>query len=310
MVGETLALTRQEQAAIQSPMRKIGGYEWREPDYRQILLWAEALQMDPATVIDKLVAGEESSAYTSEEVMTHFDGGRMVSLSWNWSELPLSDFRFVEGITVEKLWLYGAQGAEITLSLPSLRLFTLSCSHSGLTDLDLSRVPNLTGLFCHKNQLTNLDLSHVPNLTKLVCWGNLLQEIDLSQVPNLIELGCGENHFKKLDLSHTPNLTELRCYSNHIEELDLSHVPSLVKLAVDINPLTELDLSHVPNLAELSCRYIHLRELNLSHVPNLTRLNAGENDLTELDIRPLRKLASLRYDSDTTPLIRRPDQDL
>ena len=52
-----------------------------------------------------------------------------------------------------------------------------------------------------------------------------------------------------------------------------------------------------------------LMELDLSNVQDLTTLSCEDNPLTELDIRPLRKLESLYYDSETTHLIKRADQE-
>jgi hypothetical protein len=50
MVSDALALARsQAEATFQ-----IGGYEFRSPDYRQILLWAEALKIAPTTVVQRL----------------------------------------------------------------------------------------------------------------------------------------------------------------------------------------------------------------------------------------------------------------
>jgi len=47
-------------------------------------MWAEALKMQPITVIEKLTASKES-----KEVATRFQDGRMVSVSWDLDELPL-----------------------------------------------------------------------------------------------------------------------------------------------------------------------------------------------------------------------------
>ena len=60
MVDNSLAFARQETRF------KIGEYEWREPDYQQIQLWAEALKMEPATVIELLIAGEASREYVRD----------------------------------------------------------------------------------------------------------------------------------------------------------------------------------------------------------------------------------------------------
>ncbi len=42
MVSDTLALASREQRALAPTKFRIGDYEWCEPDYRQILIWAEA----------------------------------------------------------------------------------------------------------------------------------------------------------------------------------------------------------------------------------------------------------------------------
>jgi len=73
MVEETLALGRKE-AVAQTPQFRIGDYHWCEPDYRQILVWAEALKMKPLTVIEKLIAGEES-----DEVRIRWGRDRVLS---------------------------------------------------------------------------------------------------------------------------------------------------------------------------------------------------------------------------------------
>src|SRR6266540_2401283 len=61
MVAETLALVHKDQAVPPAGMFpgtfRIGDYYWYDPDYRQILLWANALGTDPKSVVDRLRAG-------------------------------------------------------------------------------------------------------------------------------------------------------------------------------------------------------------------------------------------------------------
>ena len=230
MVEETLALGRDE-AVGQTAKFRIGDYNWCEPDYRQILLWAEALKMEPLTLIKKLVAGEES-----KDVATKFQDGRMLSLSWNWEALPLSDFQCVEGITIEKLRIYRADMRSIALCMPSLCLF--ECYSCQIRSLTLSHIPNLSSLICGGNQFTELDLSYVPNLTRFECSFNCLIELDLSHVPKLTRLNCAGSKFSELDLSHLPSLINLDCSHNNLAELDLSRVPNLTNLDCHGNQLT------------------------------------------------------------------------
>ena len=60
MAGDAFPLGAKE-AIAQAATFRIGDYTWCEPDYRQILLWAEALKMEPLTVIIKLVAGKKGA---------------------------------------------------------------------------------------------------------------------------------------------------------------------------------------------------------------------------------------------------------
>ena len=89
-----------------------------------------------------------------------------------------------------------------------LSITELDVSSENLTELDLSRYPNLETLDCSANELTKLDLSHTPELTQLWCYENQLTELDLSHTPELTKLQCSNNLFSPddLDLSHIKNL--------------------------------------------------------------------------------------------------------
>ena len=331
MVEQTLALGRKE-AVAQTARFRIGDYALCEPDYRQILLWADALKMEPVTVIGKLVAGEET-----KEVATRFQDGRMLSLSWNLDELPLSDFRCIEGLSVQDLDIrhpslsaacfstflnpkrplselrakIEKESKRIALRLPSLRrlhldfaselnlsdvpnLTELRCAATLMRGIDLSQVPNLTTIDCGTNQLMKLDLSRVPNLTTLDCAQNQIAELDLSHVSKVTTLDCSKNQLRDLDLSHIPNLTTLDCSENQLRELDLSNVQYLTRLPCRRNQLVRLDLSRVPNLTTLDCAENRIDELDLSHVPNLTFLRCAQNQIGELDLSHVPNLTSLR----------------
>ena len=301
--------------SVETAKFRIGDYEWCEPDYRQILLWAAALKMEPAMLIEKLVAGKDSG-----QVATRFQDGRMLSLSWNLAELPILDFKCVEGITIEKLLLYSpfvvepkkTENREILLRMPNLaillcegceikvltlscvpKLVELICGFNDLTELDLSNVPNLTTLFCNQNQIAKLDLSFVPKLAELWCNNNQLTDLDLSSVPNLTTLWCNENALTKLDIAYCQKIKVLNCWKNQLDDLVLSHVPNLTELYCDNNDLVELNLSKVPNLTTLCCSSTLLIQLDLSGVPNLDSLLCDNNGLTDLDISHVQNLTDL-----------------
>ena len=284
MIDETLALALQAQA-LEGRRFQIGEDEWRESDYRQILIWAKSLELEPVEVVRRLqediIAGDEVW------IETRFADGRLLKLYWNFDLLPLERFEWVDGLVTKAVAFATTQKVtpNLSLRLPSLK--DLLCAATGLTALDLSGVPMLTELWCYNNQLAALDLAAVPMLTRLWCDGNQLKELDVIGVPMLKELWCDRNHLTKLDLSGVPMLMELWCSDNQLTGLDLSGVPKLTELCCAGNQLTELDLSGVPKLTELSCE---------------------GNQLTELDIRFLSKLERLYYDSGSTRLIQRADQ--
>jgi len=330
MVADTLALAKKEELAAATSKFRIGEYEWREPDYRQILIWAKALALEPHEIIRRLLIGYEQEEIDDDAVEeTTFAGGAMLKLYWDFHFLPLETFEWVEGLTLTTLNFVSTpeKTPNLRLRLPSLRHFGCWCR---LDELDLSGVPGLTYLRCETNRLTKLDLSDVPMLTHLsFCW-NQLTELDLSSVPMLRELRCSCNDLTKLELSDVPMLRELHCIRNKLAELDVSGVPLLTSLActdnqltkVDLagvpmlthfwcgrNELTELDLADVPKLEKLSCVHNQLTGFDLSQVRMLTELDCCANKLTELDVRSLFYLEQLTYDADSTRLIRRPDQN-
>ena len=275
MVADALSLAAKEKTAVPSRKFRIGEYEWREPDYRQILLWAKALGLEPQEVIRELL---------TEPAKTSFVDGALLAVDWYFESLP---FGWIDGLTMTSLayWSVPKERASLAPRLPSLT--SLSCDQLLLTALDLSAVPKLEWLWCSGNQLTELDLSSVPMLRIFWCDENALTGLDLSSVPLLTEFGCQGNQFIELDPSCLPLLTELWCTENQLTELDLSAVPLLTKLGCSKNQLIELDLSHVPLLESLYCK---------------------DNPIDKLDIRHLKHLRELTYDRTITRLIQRPDQ--
>jgi len=326
MVGETLALARRE------PRFKIGESEWCEPDYRQILLWAAALGLEPEEVIRRLLGktlnGPTIEAKTYQE--TVFENGRMLKLNWDLAILPLAVFKWIEGLEIEYFRIVSSQydirtdpsliscpSPVLNLALPKLRelicewslaldeldlsqtpsLERLRCAGNRLAELDLCNVPGLTFLDCGPNQLIEIDLSSVPMLTTLNCGFNQLTEINLSKVPRLSWLSCKHNRLTEINLSDVPMLTLLSCGDNLLTELELGNMPRLKLLDCDGNQITELDLSRVPTRLAVKCRRNQLTKLDLSRVPNLCSLACSGNRIDQLDIRSLHNLEQVEYDA-------------
>ena len=258
-------LNRTRSLEVSQARFKLGDYEFREPDYRQILRWAEELEMAPEALLEIFEAGQPTGQvffFPEYEINLIVKDGAIERLLWYRDNLDLVEHR------------------------------------NQITELDLSALSELEELVCLGFQLTELDLSPVPKLTALDCSENQLTELDLSPVPKLTVLDCGNNQLTELDLAAVPKLTMLDCGNNQLTELDLSAVPELEWLyCSEKNQLTELDLSPVPKLTELGCRNYQLTELDLSPVPKLTVLDCGDNQLTELDLSAVPKLTELHCDS-------------
>ena len=247
MVEDALALVRKRE--ISAARFRIGEYELREPDYRQIRRWAEALGKSPEEVLATLAACRvelevnfmEQWEEEREPVAFEIKDGYIVSLAWDFNRLPLIPENWEPGLRIRTLGYTGGWPNLSATLRPCLRqLESLVCGNIGISACDLSQVPGLTKLYCIWNNLTELDLTPVPGLTKLYCSWNNLTELDLTPVPGL---------------------TVLECYSNRLTELDLTPVPGLTILGCSNNPLTELDLTPVPGLADLGCDR-HVRVLN------------------------------------------------
>jgi hypothetical protein len=210
MVGDTLALARRE------PLFKIGEYEWCEPDYRQILLWAGSLTLEPEEVIRRLL----NPLYPRNG--SEFREGRIVKLIWDFDLLPLQDFTWVQGLEIEQLRFsvhrpLAKDAPRLSLSLP--KLYELRCDALGLEELDLSLVPSLFDLVCDGNRLRSIDLSSVPLLECFRCSENHLETLELSK--GLTYVHCENNNLRSLDLSRCEYLTFLGCDGNRLREVDL-----------------------------------------------------------------------------------------
>jgi hypothetical protein len=203
MVDQTLALARQQQGIVAKTFR-IGRYEWCEPDYRQIIIWAKALSFEPEEVIHRLLEGKmtgPSQWGDPEWKKMEFADGRLLRLHWRFDLLPIESLEWVDGLAITHL--------------------AFSSSARRIPRLSLC-LPSLTHLVCGWLGLLELDLSNMPKLESLVCAGNRLTELDLSKVPMLMRLRCHQNKITKLKFSTMPMLTGIDCWDNLLTELDLS----------------------------------------------------------------------------------------
>ncbi|MEA3643733.1 MAG: leucine-rich repeat domain-containing protein [Lamprobacter sp.] len=320
-------LARAQAQQLHAARFRIGDYELREPDYRQILKWAKTLNTSPDAILKTLsehpVLPPQEFVDDNEPIELSVVDGAIVSLPWDFGYLPYIPNKWEAGLCICTLAFEGSVylsnlGTEIKPILPKLKrlvwyladaetidlagvpnLTVLKCSFipgcdvdsSPINELNLSLVPKLTELDCRYRDLAELDLSPVPKLKKLDCSENELTKLDLSPVPELIKLDCSfNNKITELDLSQIPKLKQLDCRCTQIEELDLTLVSHLTVLCCSF---TYLDLKAVPELAELCCWSASLTTLDLSSVPGLTELEFFQTQLAALDLSPVPRLVNL-----------------
>ena len=142
-----------------SALHRVGKYEFREPDYRQILIWAKALDLEPVEIVKRIEEGHSDDSYEWTPAL-RVENGVIVSLTWDFDLLPLVEFQWVDGLLIRHLIFNGSPAVPPRLSLRLPRLDYLSCVSLKLSKLDISFFPNLTHLYCGGNRLTELDLSN------------------------------------------------------------------------------------------------------------------------------------------------------
>ena len=160
------------------------------------------------------------------------------------------------------------------------------CNKNQLTQLDLSKNPNIYFLNCSWNQLEQLDVSHLKDLVTLDCSHNDLEQLDVKNSKSLVALNCSANQLTELDVdvTHKPNLERVECQNNQLTSLILGQNKLLKKLNCAHNQLTQLNLNNMISLKDLNCFNNQLTVLDVSDSPKLTTLWLGDNHLTSLNL--------------------------
>lgn len=161
-------------------------------------------------------------------------------------------------------------------------LYELRCSNNPLPELDLKNNPKLEILFCNSINFSNgslqQSLQYVPRLRQLSCYNDTLETLDVSQNTKLELLVCYRNQLKRLDVSKNLALKTLNCGENqwHEEDGENNCDERRVPLPYGGNKITTLDVSKNVNLEKLYCAQNWLTELDLRGLYNLIDLNYAE----------------------------------
>ena len=206
------------------------------------------------------------------------------------NEISQSEIEKVTYLTLTGLSIASLEGIEHFTNLKSL-----SCDNNSLTELDLSKNTQLTGLACGYNKISKLILPpNAEKMTSLSCCENkLTDKLDCSNWANLTNLDCHDNNFTTLDLTGCSELIGLSCAGNNLTSLNVQDCPNLTILQCSGNRLSSLDISMCLNLTNLNCENNSLTTLDLNNCHNLTNLFCQNNKLSSLDISMCSKLSLL-----------------
>lgn len=142
---------------------------------------------------------------------------------------------------LRKLYLERNDIQNLKLSTENSQLQVLDCVGStALTQIDVSKHPNLFALQLDETGISTLDVSNNPALKELTISDTPIKELDLSKNPNLLKLGVTRCKIEELDLSKNTSLQVLYCANNKLKKLDLQHCTQLEDFRGGENQLEEI----------------------------------------------------------------------
>jgi Leucine-rich repeat (LRR) protein len=278
MVSDAIAIARSIERASTSARFRIGDFEFCEPDFRQILIWAKALEISPQSLIQEF---EEIS--NDHDTKFKIEDGSIVSLAWDFARLPMVKIEFVSDISIQEISLFQSDyfsdcefadddiaaepQVDILICLRSLRI--LYIYDVKISSLKLIEMESLSELYCTCTNLTEIDLSNVPKLKILWCRYNQLTELNLTGQSMLISLHCDKNKLKRLAISNAPHLYEIYCDYNNLTDLDISSAHNLKSLKCDNNIIMNINLYGIESIKYISCHNNNIARIDISNAHKL-----------------------------------------
>ena len=188
VVSDALTVAYLRKKVLTSTVFRIGSFEFREPDYGQILTWANRLDIDSETLVQRLSAYSFTDrARDWEKTIFKVERGTIFSLAWDISELGFKELDWLPELSIQTLAVFDALGETKRQSRP----FDAQTEQRNLS----FSLQCLGKLFIGPINLAKVALSKVPTLEILVCERNGLSELDLSGSRNLPSYGATTTSF-------------------------------------------------------------------------------------------------------------------
>lgn len=144
---------------------------------------------------------------------------------------------YTGNIIVSGLMITDLTGIEAFISLSKLY-----CSHTPITNINLSNNSSITEVYCEHSQVNSLNVSGCTSLTRLDCYDNQISSLIIDNCPSLISLDCCVNQITSIDVSNCPAFNTLFCCSNLLTSLNIKNGNNY-----------NFNVFHAPNNPGLSC---------------------------------------------------------
>ncbi|GAB6976762.1 hypothetical protein JCM15124A_16690 [Prevotella falsenii] len=153
----------------------------------------------------------------------------------------------------EKLSIFSVSGVKMSAAdLSGLKdAGTIALADAGLSAVNIPASTALTELNLSGNELTEIDLTKFPNLFFLSLNENKLKSIDLSKAKKLGLAFLSGNRLTDVKIENT-GLWNLDLSKNMLESVSLDNAPALEQLWLNDNRLLKVDISKNPKLAVLN----------------------------------------------------------
>jgi len=163
-----------------------------------------------------------------------------------------------------------------------------------LTALDVSRLPNLIGLWLQHTGITDLDFSNHPAIQLVSIQGeegavDKMNSLNLQNCAALENVDIRYTTIKSLSMKHLPIVRTLMMLNNDITTITIDDCEEFNDITCDHNVLGTLSLTNNPELRAVNCEDNRLQVLIADNCPVLGQVQVFNNRLMWLDLKDVVK---------------------
>ena len=192
--------------------------------------------------------------------------------------------------TIELSRCSNVQALSLPTSVKEIQLF----GAPKLTALDVSRLPNLIGLWLQHTGITDLDFSNHPAIQLVSIQGeegavDKMNSLNLQNCATLENVDIRYTTIKSLSMKHLPIVRTLMMLNNDITTITIDDCEEFNDITCDHNVLGTLSLTNNPQLRAVNCEDNRLQVLIADNCPVLGQVQVFNNRLMWLDLKDVVK---------------------